>query len=1092
MKSNLSIVCFLISILWLTIACGIQSAEAQSKFFKFPVTESGIYKISSSDAQKWGTSTVQQLAIYGQKGMLPQELEETALELKEIPTWMDNDQLFVYLEAPNTLDIINDTLRYRHHYFADTAYYLIQTGVDSPKRITSSSASPVPSPESWLYQVHAYKKEVHNLLSSGRNWYSNKLFSGGISSFNISVSPYHQGPIYFQAEVMAQSFSPSELSIRSAQTIFTKMNVAEIPNATYGIKGMEAFSKGFVDHLDLGTVTSFNLEMNSAHSGGVGYLKYFLLGLPHHPDQLTPGIYFPLEGRNVRFSIRPNQQAWDVTDMYLPKTVPTNAGAGTIPSHHKLLILDPEKVRNIASPQNINLDLRHTSANASLVIIAPSSLLFQANRLAEHKNKTGIPTLVVKLEDLYNAYNYGTRDISAIRNFLADQFHKSGNLRNVLLFGKGTFDYKNIIDGRPNLIPVYSSRNSLDPLKSFSSDDYFGFLEMGQGSWQESEAGDHLLSVGVGRIPVINRQEAKSVVDKIIQYETASAQQGVWKRKLLFVADDADNNIHLRHSETHVATLLENHPEFIAEKLYLDNFEQVQENNYQSSPTAKDFLAKKISEGTFLVNYIGHGNENTLTSERLFQTSDIQNWPESPHFPIFMTATCEFGRQDSPFLRCGAEELLIAEKKGAIALLTTGRPVFSNINFQLNKAFINTLLQQDAGQYLLLGDIFKQTKNNSLNGPYNRNFSLIGDPSLRLPLPELNISPSLTSPELLIETDTLKAGSEVKIMGQVLDPLTGALVSAFDGEYLLDLYDGPVEAPTLGDEGPKGSFQRADIVLHRGTGKVKGGLLEARVFIKPDLHANYEKGSVRIYASDLKRGWEAMGSKSLLIGGTPEQPKEDLKGPVIRLFAEDSLQKVHTIPSSQVRLLAHLSDESGIQLAKVPTGQNITLKINEDAVLELNDHYRALLGDYRKGIIDLKVNGLKEGKNLLSLTAYDNYGNQSTEQLEIEVRGSRELTILGHTTYPNPTSGISYFSFTHNRPGENLLAMLSIYNPLGSKIFSMEKRYVNAGNEISDIEWFFLRDRTKFPAKGTYIYTLQLISEKDGTTDLTTGKILIQ
>jgi len=1090
MRPNIQISLYPFAI-FLLMACTMVSAKAQD-YYKFPVTQSGIYKITSAEARQLGASSVEQLSIYGQKGMLPQKLDAADLELKEIPTWLDNDQFFVYLEGPHTLDLNDGTLQYKHHHYSDTAFYLIQAKSTSPKRINTATGTYPDGESGWLYQIYPYKKESQNLLSSGRKWYSNKLFSGGISSFNISVPPYDQGPIYYQTLLMAQSFSPSELSIRSGQTILTKTNIEAVPNSTYSIKGREGFSQGFTDYFDVGSVTSFNLEMSSANEGGVGFLDYFLLGLPWKSEQVKEGIYFPLTGQNIQFTTAPQSIAWDISDLYNPMILSLIDGSNTIPKGHKLLVFNPKNTKLIPTPQPAELSLRKNAGDARFIIIAPPSLMYQANRLADHKTNTGIKTLVVNSKKIYEAYNYGTRDVSAIRNFLADQYLKSGELKHVLLFGKGTFDYKNIIDGRPNLIPTYSSRSSLDPLTSFSSDDFFGFLELGQGEWEESNSGDTPLCIGVGRIPVINPQEAKHVVDKIIQYETLSQQQGDWKRKLLFVADDGDHNIHLRHSETHTLSLAENHPEFISEKLYLDNFEQLQEDSYQTAPLAKDFLTEKLNEGVLLVNYIGHGNESTLTAERLYQTSDLENWPETSNFPIFVTATCEFGRQDSPFLRCGAEELLIAEKKGAIALLTTGRPVFSSINFELNKAFISALFTQTDDQYLQLGDIFRITKNNSLNGPYNRNFSLIGDPSLRLPLPELKASVSVFKPEITTETDTLIAGSEALIKGNIIDPFTGAVVTNFDGQYQIDLYDRPLDAKTLGDEGPEGSYQEPNITLHRGTGTVKGGHFEAKVFIKPGINQNFEEGNIKIFASAPEKELEAFGSAPVLLGGTSEDGSVDQEGPIIKLYAEDSLKNIRTIPSTQMRLLARISDESGIQLSKIPAGQNIRLTINNEKTLILNSYYQSLNGDFVDGLIDIKVNGLSEGNNLLSLTAFDNFGNSSTQTLEVEVRGSQNLKILEHVSYPNPAHDISHFFIKHNRPDENIILHLTVYNLMGSEIFSLRDRLVKAGNEINDIEWIFLRDKTKIPAKGTYIYRLQLISETDGTSDQAIGKINIQ
>src|SRR5690606_29306230 len=283
---------------------------------------------------------------------------------------------------------------------------------------------------------------------------------------------------------------------------------------------------------------------------------------------------------------------------------------------------------------------------------------------------------VAYLEDIFDAFGYGNPDLTGIRNFIAWHYHQGGQLQNVLILGKATFDYKGILGGRPKLVPIYTSRNSLNPLTTFSSDDYFSLLEFGQGKWEESREGDELMQIGVGRLPVINAQEAKIVVDKIIAYES-NPKPGEWKKTVTFFADDGDNNIHLRDSESHSNFLNSNHKEYKQEKLYLDKFQQEKLEEVQSSMQAKAALEETLEKGTLIVNYIGHGNETTLTAEEVFLTSDIPNWAKQEKLALWVTATCEFGRHDSPFIRSAAEELLIAPNKGAIGLLTTGRPVFS-------------------------------------------------------------------------------------------------------------------------------------------------------------------------------------------------------------------------------------------------------------------------------------------------------------------------------------------------------------------------------------------------------------------------------
>ena len=84
-----------------------------------------------------------------------------------------------------------------------------------------------------------------------------------------------------------------------------------------------------------------------------------------------------------------------------------------------------------------------------------------------------------------------------------------------------------------NLVPVYESRNSLHPVDSYSSDDYFGFLENNEGLWSESPAINHSMDIAVGRIPVKSAKEAKLVVDKIIRYESAAEVQGYWQKEIM-------------------------------------------------------------------------------------------------------------------------------------------------------------------------------------------------------------------------------------------------------------------------------------------------------------------------------------------------------------------------------------------------------------------------------------------------------------------------------------------------------------------------------------------------------------------------------
>lgn len=1065
------------------------SAQGNESYFKFPVTKSGVYKIPTVQLNNLGFSEIDEVCVFGYPGMLPQKLDSVHTTLQEIPTKVLDNQLVFYLEGPHQVTYENGTLAYHHHLYADTLYYLIGKKIKgNPINTVQSGNSEDPNSAGRMYQVFTEKWEQTNLLNSGRNWFSSPIFSGGTFPYTVQIPANAINPVELTLKLMAQSLSPATFSINANGQLLDQINIAAVPNTTYGIKGREEiFSATFSTNSNLG----LNVQFQSTDINATGYLDYSILSIPFQAESLSSGIYLQLQEQVVDV-FSGNGTIWNVSN---PFDIYEIQGTSSLASGEKIAVFELNDVPVINELKSIGMSLRNIDTKPELLIVTNSLLESQAERLSAHKNLIGISSQVVILEDIYDQFGYGSKDITAIRNFLAFHYQKDKRLSNVLFFGKGTYDYKGKLGGRPNLVPTYSSRNSLNPLTTYSSDDYFGFLDWGQGEWVESNAGDEDLRIGVGRIPAINLVEAREMVNKIISYETGTAIRGDWKRNIAFFADDGDNNIHLRDAEAHAAFISENHPEFLIQKLYLDRFEQIRNGAVQSSPEARERLKESINDGVLLLNYIGHGNETTLTAERVFTVSDLQDWPENPYLPLFVTATCEFGRHDSPLIRSAAEELLFAQRKGAIGLLTTGRPVFSSVNFTLNKAFIETVFQKPNGESLDLGEIFLVTKNNSQNGPFNRNFSLLGDPSLKLAIPELETrTSSIFDVRLEVDTDTLKAKQQVQITGQVTDPLTGAVLSGSNGIYEIQITDKPRTLKTLGDESEPAEFQEEQNLLFKGQGTITNGEFVSNAFIPRNIDYSMGVGTVRIFAQ-LENGIdEAMGAIRIPITGTSSYRSSDTEGPAIQMLYGQELTPEPTItfPSANIPLKILLEDISGINISSQNIGQDILLRINDSNPIILNGDFIAKENNFQKGEIQTLMTGLKEGPNTISLEAWDNLGNRSVKTEIIDIKGSLELKILSHVVYPNPSSEKSKFMITHNRQSENLFLELEVYSVQGGIIFKSAKRYLGADFLLEDFEWIFFRSKTKYPVKGTYIYRLVLTSEKNGSSDLKSGKIIIQ
>lgn len=1063
-------------------------SQGQTTFITIEVTNDGIYKLTSEGLASQGISGLDQVAIFGYPGILPQKLDSSQLFLQEIPSFLDDGELYVFLSGPDKMILEEGKWIFKKHLFTDTLRYLV--GVkENPKRVVTQTLERTESlHESVFHNYLNFQEEKTNLLNSGRTWYSDPITSGGGRIIEVSEFSHSEHPWKIQGRWMAQSSASSQMDIIIDGTSVLEDSFSAIPNSTYGVKGREKYFESYFQ-TNNNTVEKIEINYSSEAPNASGYWQHISLGIPSSSLSFTEGVLYSESLEIFTFSKDENLSYWDITDFYTPKNLDIE---GNVKSEAlKLLIFDKNKTPELRFKESFSANLRTQDFSAELLILSPESLLSSAEKLATHKLTLGISTEVVGLSDIYNSYSYGNPDLNGIRNFIADYYHRGNSLKNVLILGKGTFDAKSILGGRPNLVPIYTSRESLNPLSTFSSDDYFGLIEWGQGVWGESSSGDELMQIGVGRLPVINLAESNIVVNKIIDYES-NPKPGDWKRTITFFADDADNNIHLRDSEAHSKYLFENQRTYFQEKLYLDRYLQENSGTSQNSPQAKSALEETLNRGTLFLNYVGHGNETTLTAEEVFRVEDIANWPKQEQLALWITATCEFGRHDSPFIRSAAEELLIVENKGAIGLLATGRPVFSSVNFQLNEAFIEEVFKKENGKSLDLGTIFKNTKNNSLNGALNRNFSLLGDPSMRLADPELNIKiTALKNSSNENETDTLSAFQEIQLSADVIDPINGAIQTNFNGKYLLDLRDKPITSKTLGNESTPIEFEEEKIILFRGEGEIRQGKLQAKFLIPGNINYDFGKGSLRIIGTENNLGREAIGGIAPLIGGSDEKPN-DVVGPEISPLFDGKGEAEWVFQSNRVEAVVVLSDSSGINVSGITPGQEIQIQVNDKEPILLNSLFLAENGNFKSGKLIYEIENLIEGTNQIIIKAWDNLGNGSIFKGFLTIEGSTQIQILSKKVYPNPASEEANFEFTHNRPGDNLLVSLSVYDMNGKILFNQAQRLVEVDKKISDLKWVFLQNQSKYPAKGTYIYKLTLKSEGDNSQATSSGKIIIE
>ncbi|HKL71358.1 MAG TPA: type IX secretion system sortase PorU, partial [Marinilabiliaceae bacterium] len=475
------------------------------------------------------------------------------------------------------------------------------------------------------------------------------------------------------------------------------------------------------------------------------------------------------------------------------------------------------------------------------------------------------------------------------------------------------------------------------------------------------------------------------------------------RKKITFIGDDEDNNIHVGDSDKLAEKVKANQSDFEIEKIYLDNYTKTSNDRY---PEAQDAINRTIAKGTMLINYIGHGGINGLSHELVITKASIQKWSNHNRLPLFVTATCEFSRFDDPKNVSAGEEVFLNPNGGGIALLSTTRLAYSSLNYQLNNAFFNHVFEP-VGENIrpTFGEIIKNTKNETRSTINKLNFILLGDPALKLIYPENKINTiKINSNDVGEVLDTLKALSVATIEAEITDSL-GAILSDFNGTTDIIIYD---KAQTVKTKGNKGQtpfeFSQYPNTLFKGKAKVEKGKFKIEFMVPFDIRYNLDFGRISYYAvSD--DGRDAMGSfTEFIVGGFNPEAQEDEEGPKMNLYLNHANFSNGDVTGTQPVLYAELSDESGINTSGSGIGHDLVLILNDDSAnpMILNDYYQADEGTYRSGKLIYQLPILPIGKHQISLKAWDNFNNSSTVNINFEVSNEKKLYIENFKWFPNP------------------------------------------------------------------------------------------
>jgi len=1096
------------------------SVLATGEWYKIATTRTGVHKIDATFLKDAGIDIAklnpQNIRIFGNGGgILPQannaprakDLTENFIEVvgENDGKFDAVDYILFYAENPHRIlyNANNQQFTHQNNPYSDTTFVFLNISDTKGLRIKNqtlvSSTNNIRTFDDFTFHELDQKNVVslggRDLGGSGREWYGESFGVSPDISFDLKTEGIiPNSSIKLTSAILGASFTTTKVSLKfNADSLIGEQNLRAIGSGTYDIKGNENIQTFTAISNGKNTQKlTFSFNKNN-QSSSVAYLNYFEVQtkrkLQFYEQQTLVRSIESIENKASNFIISQasnTQKIWDVTNPLFPENIPfqinnseASFGAET---QNKLKTFVLFSNNNLLEPNSIqkvsNQNIQQTQT-PDLLILTIKNWREQAERLAAfRRTNDGLSVAVVDIDQVYNEFSSGSPDPTAIRDFGRFLWQKNpAKLKYLLLFADASFDYKNIIQyasiDTKLQIPTYESRESLNPVNSYASDDYFGFFEDNEGEWQENNTGNHSMEIGVGRLPVKSVEEAKIVVDKLIYYAQTQRTAGGWRRKISFVADDGDFNIHQQDADDISEVTLKTTKDLIINKIYLDAFPQIATANGAISPEVNKALNKSVNEGALIINYSGHGGTDGWTEEKVLTREQIQSWRNLNNMPLFLTATCSFGRFDDPGNVSGAEMAMLSPRGAAIGLLTTTRPVYSNTNFLLNNAFYQAFAQKNTNPNLRLGDIFRITKNNSLSGVFNRNFSLVGDPSMQLAYPTDKIILSKingTSPEKQI----IKALSKVSLEGEIINSTDGLKKNNFNGKILVSVFDKPSEVSTLGQKTEKFRYKTYRNQIFEGLVDVKNGAFKVNFVVPKDINYQVGAGRVNFYAVSVDSTLDASGSyNELMIGGSETNILSDTKAPEIKLSIDkDNL------------LEAQISDENGINISQAGVGHEMILTLNDTLQIIANQYFTNT-DDYTKGILKYSLGKLPAGQYTVKLKVWDTYNNSAEEALKFVVE-NEQLKILKAYNYPNPVEGATNFYIEHNAENQDLTFTLAIFDGTGKQVFKQTEtcylcdKSLNLGMKIEPKNW----------KTGTYFYRISVDSVSEKSTSSFSGKMV--
>lgn len=1132
------------------------SVLSSGSWYRFYVEKSGVYRISKQFLQSLGMNVnvdPRNIKIYGAGGRMvpllnstsyPIDLEENAIQFigESDGVFNDTDYILFYAEG---VDVWNEESLTSVNLFSDKAYYYVTSSGGSGKRM-QEAIQPIATPDlsfTTFDQMFTYEKDLVNVGKVGRRWFGEQFNINPIQSFTFEFpNLITSEPILAKINLASKSFGNTSFTVRANNQVIGNISFLALTPGS-GIEGFEsALNTNF--NTTSSTITISFEYANGGVPSSNGYLDFIQLNVKRNLSGYGKQFEFYNNQQEANIGVgeyivsnaNAISQVWDVTDIFNVQSF-TNTNLSTFSFKvplgfpKKYIAVDmadaflPLKETNtVVQNQNLKGTIFNNANNAfqdiDYLIITPLFLRNQAETLANfHRNNTGLVVKVVTTESIYHEFSSGKQDIGAIRNFIRYVYWNASvsekRVKYVNLFGDASYDYKSRVFNNTNIVPIFHGFNpnssqtnnvsNMSLFSSFMSDDFYGLMDDDEGPMLSGFDG---IDIAVGRMLVSTPQQAQEMVNKVIEYH-AEPSYGRWRNNYVIYSDDADNltDATLQFRLDDLADNLVNQKPFVnVKKIHTDAYIQQVAAGGDRYPQAKNEFLDALELGALVFNYFGHGNEEFLARERLFEKLDAQNLRNRYRYPLFITITCEFTRFDDPNRQAGGEFMYWNKEGGAIALIATTRQIGVSTGLIMNNYLSEQLYAFGSFEYPTIGEALRRAKLLPGTSDNRRVVSFIGDPAMKLAIPKQKVV--LTAVNDIPITDPLpvfQALSLMKISGQVVDE-SDNLISNYNGDLAIQIFDKDINRTTLandfvtapspggfsimGNFFPAGQLIRMNFVtlgetIFRGNASVNNGQFELSFVVPQDIRIPVGNGKISFYAKRPGTQLEDQTgyNRTIQIGGVNANAPADNTPPRVRLYMNDESFVSGGITNCSPILLAFLEDENGINTAS-GIGHDIVAILDGDEAnpYVLNDYYETENDDYTRGRVRFPFRDLTPGIHTIQFKAWDVYNNLVTAEIQFNAVCSDEgLRLERVLNYPNPFVSYTEFWFNHNRPFEPLDVQVQILTVTGKVVKTINQQVITDGFLCREITWDGRDDFGDRIGKGVYVYKLTVRSSLTGT-----------